>query len=460
MPDSPPTGFTFPSTSDYASQLVRTMQDLKPLTKSDLAPPVQAHIATVVTTIEATTGLSIGQLSSLVASGQALGSAKSVAEVSAAIGALVSGSLDLVSSGLKAAGVAAETASAIPVLGGFVDAVAGVLVDIVAAQVAYQKAQQECDVRFQDLMSIQCHAAVERARPVSTQVGGSPSDLFRPFAYQWQFMQKGLGPASFPAGLDRALPLNPASIYVVLCGDVLPAPFHKGSIASNVPFGWTESGIPKATRQRMWSCIRAICAAVEPPGIKWSPAPVGDAGRVAMIVLQEIVRNAKLKDQLTEAHVNNANAIVTNAYYLGGDCQDLTEQAAPGYAGATAYGYSSCYEFVNLANPFWDQIQAFQNLLFEKFYENGKWRIAPKLISSQQQKGGTGSTGIGPAPKMKVIMGPKLSSSFSGTVEQIKMNSAKKTATSTAKKSTVSPVVVVGGGTALFWLIRKIFLKV
>ena len=370
MPDTAPAGYTFPTQADYAVGLVQAVNAAAPLaTASDasFSPPMRAHVAAVGATIESATGLPLGELAQLAGSVSTLASATDPAVIAAAVRDLVSGTLQVAVASAQAAGAALSGFEAVPVIGQFIDIVAGIVIGIFESQARYAAAEEICQNRWNDWANEYCAKAVNAARPTPTSSKGpTPADMFRPMAYQDQRIARG--------GSVTHLPMSAASVYVVICGNALPTSY---------PSKWRAhvSGIPLATRRQAWQLIRGIMAAAERPGLQQAPVRVGDSGRTLYPILQELMRQAWLRGQLTDAQIRVASDIVTGSLGKGDYCPDITESELA--AGATPYGYASCkgdpgQRRVDLADPFVSGLTEFQNMLFDAFKDSkGNWKTTP-----------------------------------------------------------------------------------
>jgi len=363
-----PSGINFPREKDYAKGLIDAVsENASSAMRSfdgggEFNPPFMDQVASLKATLEATTGISLSQLHGLARNVMNLVGATNPVAIGSAVSSLILGTLDIVVSGLKAAGVALEAIKIVPILGQIIGMVAGVVVDILESQANYKIHAQNCQKRVEEDRKAFCSKAMSDSNPQKTDVDGvQPGDMFRPVMYA---MQKS-GP----------LPLTPVSLYVALCGGETQGAFklfdrnswRRALDAYHKKTGRRHIGVPQQTQRRMWSLIKGIMSASQNPTIGIVFAP-GDNGKALMPLLQDITRNLwlvgnGLSPQRGEYGVDQnflqwLEGYIGAQYYKYIECPDLSEGEMA--AGAMPAGGMSCTPFMQLWKPFVGAIKDFE----------------------------------------------------------------------------------------------------
>lgn len=363
-----PGGISFPKEGDYAKGLIDAVSETAPAALKafdhggEFNPPFMGEVATLKATLEATTGIKLSQLYGLAQNVAALTQATDPVTIGAAVSNLMQGVLDVVVSGLKAAGAAADAVATVPILGSLVGMIASGVLDVIASQARVQQAGKDCQGRVERDREAFCKKLLSDAQPQKTDADGvQPADLFRPVMYA---MQKG-----------GHLPLTAVSLYVALCGGETQGAFGLFSRAEwrklldgyHKQTGRKYIGVPIETQRRMWALCKGIMSATQDPRIGTLFAP-GDNGKALMPILQDITRNLWLVGNglkprrgeygIDESFLNLLSSTIANKYYKYIECPDLI--AGESGAGAMPAGGESCLPFVNLANPFIGAIRDFE----------------------------------------------------------------------------------------------------
>jgi len=401
MMDRPPSWFTdahWPKPPEYVAYLARAIDSVTPLigtTDSLLSPPVQAHVAALGATFEAESGMPLGELATVARDIMALANATNTADVANAVSELVSTGVSVVTSVAESAEFASAAFEVVPVLGQFVADVVKFIAFGILAREQYEKAQAqaafECQNRFDRAYNAFCPQAVSWAqpRPTGPDGGVTPADLFRPLAYAVSGWERAKHPPVIYTHYRTEQtdawrpPLNISSVYAALCG------YEAGRFPLEWRKRWSklkDSKIDQATQSKMWRLIRAICASVGKPGIQEKPTWVGDSGRAALTILQEMVRNLYLKGRITDATIADASSAITALRSEIANCDDLAISG-----GSTPFGGASCSNRVDLATPFLTSIEQFQGRLFGRYKQGGAWVI--------------GGGPIVKLPKMALVLG-------------------------------------------------------
>lgn len=394
-----PSGITYPSREQYLGTLSKTLANFEPVmqatgeglgqTADDIvSPPARMYLEGLAETLEQETGLSVGELAALAGNVAELGRAVNVHQVLATLMDLNDNVTGVVQSVAKTAGAAASSIEAIPILGAIVNAVLGGLATGLQFKAQMEQANDACQRRAFDHANNWCHQFVQAAQPTPTRTKTTAADLFRPI---YIALQKP-GPWRATGGQwfwDRQqdgriyLPLSPASVYVALCGDAAPEVLSRwaGPLAPDRAL-FSDNGIPKPVRARMWRLCEAILAGAEPYGLQAEPHWVGDGANSQFVVLQDIVwGEMMLRERLKRATVRRICTLLGAQYKWTIVCDDLRP---PGAAHQAPRAESSCgSKFLGFDTALYDafvrSLEAHQNLLFEAYWDHarGTWESRP-----------------------------------------------------------------------------------
>jgi hypothetical protein len=308
-----PSGVRWPNETDYLIGLADGLGSVSDLVSIPviegglLSDPVRTQIAGLRATVEGASGMSLGGLAGAGSGVIALIGAERASDTLAAVGQILDGTLEIVSTAVQAAGVAANTLKMIPLIGSFI----GGLID--GAVEAFRQAELEarlgqvrdaiCQVQVYRQAGSWCSEQIAKVRPQPTGEGGrvTVSDLFRPLAYVIQ-------------GKTARMPVSIASIYAAMCGPAARDELgdihygihnwdHPGGIRINTESGWNQCvsiyrswsgddhiGIPLSIQRRRWSLIKGILGAVRRPELGYvTDLPLSINGQEMFPALNDLV---------------------------------------------------------------------------------------------------------------------------------------------------------------------------
>jgi hypothetical protein len=296
---APPTGFNFPTMSDYAGGLVSGIQYVGSLSSGDrgglFTPPAVSSGVAFKGMMESAVGTTINGIASGIASGD--GNVVSVVS-SLATNLLMGGVEVAVSQAGVAAGSAVGSAlsgiaGAIPVLGQIVSLIVQYLGEFFAGESEEQQAREELrrqqgfDQQINSCLRTTCDRLIGQCSgraSMVTDVGlvMSPADSFRNISY----------------ALNGYIPLPvacPSSMYVILCGAEDPGGLinrdRYNAIVNQVrkSTGDPKIGLPQHVQRTMSKLIAGICQAVTSPEAGYTGEPIKDQGRSLYPLLIDIV---------------------------------------------------------------------------------------------------------------------------------------------------------------------------
>lgn len=414
-----PAGIRWPDQADYTKGLidgVGALTDATDLSYDEgglLSPPIMAHVAALRATVEATTGLSLAQLTSLANDIRQLSSATNPAQVALAVTQLIGDVLEVVTSVSKATGIATGILKVAPIIGQIISMITPVMefvVDILESQERIRQAGEVCQQRVMQEQNATCQQLVTQATPNDTEEGGvSPADMFRPVMVAMQTHQP--------------LPITTASLFVALCGGETQGAFSLFTRQSWLKFvdqhGKGVLGIPQLTQRRMWTLIKAIMASTREPSYSSLFAP-GDSGRSLFPALLDIVWNMALSGArvkplragaaIDDAFVGKISRAITSQYETAHSCKDLVEGERA--AGPTPFGASSCADFIDLLPPYQKLLQAYKAHLESSgmLRSNWTWRVGGERIAAASS---------GRAPQAMLVLGPNTVAQLNQTAQAI-----------------------------------------
>ena len=361
----------WPDQATYLAGLASSVADMADMAAISfdeggiLNPPIMAQVTALQVVLEGATGLGLGDIVSLGTNVAALMSAADVPSTVAAVSGLINVGIEIGSDVAQAVGAAANVMSVVPVIGGFIQGVASLAMNLAGAEARYRAYMEACQGVVEKDRDKLCARLVKEATPTATGPGGPlPADFFRPLAYKWKLKELS----------SQRLPLTPASLYVALtAGENQGMWGDRGHVLT--------AGIDPLVKRKMWSLIKGIMDSVEEPGIKDIPASPGDGGRALYPVLQDIVRNLWVAGVISKDSLVAVQDEILNGYYKYIECPELA--AGDVAAGAMPAGGASCYGRVRLADPFEDGLIAYQNELFKNFWDDKTktWKISGPTTS-------------------------------------------------------------------------------
>lgn len=359
-----PAGFVWPTAGDYGSSLAAVVQGAA---GTDLVPPVAAQAEAVGELIESTTGLSLSDVVRNFGVLVTAGEARVIAETAASMSVGVA--TQALTRALAAAGAAEAAANNAGALAQVLGLIIGRIIGAAFERERKAAAQAQCDKRAMDQLAPVCRAQLQRDRPVPTHPSGAtPADMFRELAF-WL------------AGKRQKPPLALSSIYLWMCGDAVPVGVQQKGINANL-------AIPRARRVLMWQCIDQITSSVVPAD---PPRPrLGDSGATAMVVLQDVLRDAWRSSELRIVFRQGdlvlpgtptdalfwANKWLGSHYRNWVPCPDIAGESA-----SVPDSEATCDMHVDFGPPFIDSLREFENRLLEDFQNpprSGNWEVPGK----------------------------------------------------------------------------------
>lgn len=362
--------------------------------------PVSAAVAGLRTTIEANVGKSIGDI---MPDELGIDFNKVASMVGNIAGAAVATGIHSKEFAKAIQSVAVGVLDAIPILGGLVQAVLGVM--WAGLEEWDRKAAATCAEFSDSFMAnwkTHCGSLAKSAIPIPTMGGTAmgikgadfqgrvtPADTFRGLAYVFQ---KG----------SQEIPASPASLYLLLCGGEaqgfgLSRAEYRALKKQNPGTG---SGIPVDTQRRMWKLIRALMSAAQPPLSAFKRT--SDQGATIMPILQELVRTSWVAGHWNEswlkvlnhkigqrhrmsagAHFNCASAVTKVNIDGEADCSGYYR--VPVHCTCWGPPYKEYVEKAGSYGAFFDIVPAFMYSMVqwklqlgECFYnqEKGEWDVA------------------------------------------------------------------------------------
>ncbi len=283
---------------------------------------------------------------------------------------------------ILSAGQIVGVLSDIPLIGAIAGMVADWIVSIVQSSAITQASQDAADAACRQTAAQRCRSKYDADAPRATgSEGVTPADMFRGalFAYR----------------SGQALPLNVASMYVLLCGDqtqgfgINTYDYEKilasvrGSRSPNV-------GIAKSTQRKMWKLIKGIMYSAEPYEIRSDIRGIGDKGRLLFPILQDIVRNEYLRYKDTRVGGWNDQLADALSGYLTSMVKVHVSNPVSGGAGVSQ-AYCDCYKpeiLLTLRPAIIDSVLKWQTVLQENFFKNGQY------VFGGQSKIGTNKSGV------------------------------------------------------------------
>jgi hypothetical protein len=423
-----------------------------------------SQITALTATLEATTGVSIGQLVGMAGNIAALAGSTNTVQTVQAVTQLVNGVLDIAVSIAKAAGAAASVLQVVPVLGQLIGIMMDLMVFFLKEAQRYKQAVVDCQTQAEDITRGMCQQRLTWAKPLPTEAQtAQPSDVFRPV---WTAMKE-----------KKPLPISPASLYVMMCGGET-----RGEITGALSrsewrdlverykkkSGNKRIGIPQSIQRKMWSLIKGIMSGVNYPQIG---APVyGDNGRALMPILQDIAFNlhrvgSRDRFQLPSRGDNFGidrgfmmllSRQITTKHYFSHKCP---YEASPGMAkGATPEGAASCHSFIDLADPWLHGIKLYENALKTSglLRNDGTWNLKTyrRLTSTGAHKALLVIRGKALAG-LRIKHNMALNSAMVSTLRAAAETREKRENDRKAAIATTS--VILGGGA--FWAMRRLAKK-
>lgn len=297
-----PSGFKFPTTSDYVSGVAGGMAAVRPIVESKVESfiaPIKAQASGVIATVESSVNKVIpigGDVSSILASAKAIGNSKDALSALVSVDALLQGTLQFSTDLAKAVPQLSYILKIAPKVVGAANLVIGLAIEVISMVASYmppsaEQLAKECKARLNQTKAQQCSSFVKSELDViGTAVGGgvSPADLFRTYAYSH------LKTPETNYQRRPPIPLSLGSMYVGLCGDMVPSPWRK-----------TARSVGKmsdTTRSQMWMLIQGIMQAIEDP----NKPPKASAGGMALYpALQGLIWKEFENGRLTEADIGS-----------------------------------------------------------------------------------------------------------------------------------------------------------
>jgi hypothetical protein len=381
-----------------------------------LSPPISIHVASMAATLEGASGMSLGQLGK---AGATIGSdvaaivgAKSASDTVEAVSGLLNGVVMVVGKVAEGLGAASGVVNIIPIVGQIAGAALGVVASILRAAEALKLArdtcQQNCDQDAANRLTSFCNAWVGnwQRETIATSEERTPSDFFRPvapcFFADFEVYSKARritrGSPGLWFGNDlHALPMTPASLYVLLCGDELvkltPHPddpdadkakklikryaaIYEAARYATKPM---PAPLSKQARAAMLRLVLGICAAAVKPTMG-APTSRSDSGRSLFPALQELVRANWAAGRISEPLLDNMSKSLRNFVATSlGDCMKFGEyEDCIGLRPSAEFARCSRVN-IDLVTPFRDSINEFRNNLFAPAWYNastGKWNLS------------------------------------------------------------------------------------
>lgn len=379
-PPEPPAGFQYPTLEGYASKTVQALGDIgEDWARDNMVPPVAAAVMTTKNVIAGAAGE--GFMSLLDAAGSGKMTFGKAAQIAQAVGALLDGSLEIVSAGAQAAKLS-SMAQAVPVLGSIVGAVVQIAVEALTQLASFEQAKSDVERALHEYLAIECRNQWEAARPFPTGPAAAvtPADFFRKlgFAYQsWIAFGKKQG----HTGGGVPWPMNSSSMYLMLCGGETQgfglSRHRYNQLLDAHRKRNPQLGIAPSTQRRMWRLLQGLFATVQAP---IAEHPIGDQGRALMPALIEIVRTQYLRKTWDDTFARALSDEVTSRYK-----HRITYQP-PGAAGViervgTCKGqqHGVTGRHIDLSDGLIQSVTSFQADIWNEFWDAStqQWRVVP-----------------------------------------------------------------------------------
>jgi hypothetical protein len=398
------------------------MADIRPIIESKVdsfIAPIKSQASSVIATVEGTSKVAIplgGDAMQIASAAMAIGNSKDAVSVVTNVGALLNGTLSLVTDVAKVLPQLTGALSVVPIVGQAASAIIAVMVPFIKFATSAELAQQEAKAAFEQcLAEKQKEASGPCLAKYKSQVNVfgtgekgavTPADLFRPFLYwsrtDWpKSKNRTYGDRSKPDtiwwndDMDAAWVPTLGSMFVALCGDQVEKDFFKSNVKP--AFLFKNYGKMSAdTRRRMWGLVKGIMAATENP----DKGPGPNAGGMALFpALQGLIWREFDNGTLTETDVADAAKDVSDPFVLSGyKCnytskdnpgdhwQDVTALCGPYVAGSlfdsfmqTKLQFRSQYFTGNLG---WDPVRGVFNLKSVPLMEYRKPTASLKVLTA------------------------------------------------------------------------------
>ena len=350
----PPPGFKFPTDAQYLTNLAKGMADIRPILESKVdsfIAPIKSQASSVIATIEGTSKVAIpigGDAMKIAAAAMAIGDSKDAVTVAANVGALLNGTLSLVTDVAKVVGPLSGALSVVPMVGQAAGLIISAMVPFIkfatSAELAQQQAKAAYEQCLSDLQSKASEPCLSKYKSQTNVFGTgpkgtvTPSDLFRPFLYwsktDWpKTKNRTYGDRKLPAcvgylesssggkctnwfneDMDAAWVPTLGAMFVALCGDQIDPGFFVSSVKPS--FLFKNYGTMTAdTRRRMWGLIKGIMAATEDPDK--GPGP-NQGGMALFPSLQGLIWREFEENRLKVEHIADAAKDISDPFFLSG----------------------------------------------------------------------------------------------------------------------------------------------
>jgi hypothetical protein len=393
----PPSGFSYPTEETFVAGLTGALDGIdNDFARDNLSIPVAATVPLIKSAVSAAGGLGFSALTQAAAAGNIPPAGAQA--ISGAMSLLSEGALQIaqqISAGTQQVESVSSAAAAIPMIGAIITWVVDLASGIAGADALVAGVENAAERQLHEQLQTDCAAWARGHQAYSAGTMMEPTDFFRKTGFVYQVWRKSGGP-------PPRLPLNAASMYVMLCGGetqgfgIDRTRYRQLVAKAKARSPKVGNGIPVQVQRKMWGIIKGILSNVEDPIAEF---PIGDRGKSLMAILQDIVREYYLR--ATHANRNGPGWDRYLADLLSDEVtKRYTKSVAlpiPDGAGVVQRS-SSCAgqqhgygRHLNLAPMLVDSVANYGELLLQNFYNKstGKWTIRPTVTMTAVEPRGS-----------------------------------------------------------------------